>query len=126
MKINFLLVVVLGLIFTAIITVFLYFNLNVNYTPTDIKIGKINPNKEAHVTGMVAQGSLRFVEHDMSSQFIVTDSNNHLNVIYKGQFPSSFREGKKVVLLGSLSSADVFSAKELLVVDNELAGTESK
>ena len=126
LKRNFLFVALLAVIFSGLAVVFFHFNYNINYTPSDIKMGKININKEVHAVGTVAQGSLRFVGQDLSSQFVISDDRHKVNIIYNGKLPLLFHEGKKIIAFGSLSSNDMFLAKELSVVDDKIDSVGSK
>ena len=52
-------------------------------------------------------------------RFVITDTAYGMPVIYRGQLPDLFREGKMVVAQGQLRDDGVFQAREVLAKHDE-------
>ena len=50
---------------------------------------------------------------------MVTDTARSMNVVYRGQLPDLFKEGKGVVAQGSLGPDGIFTAREVLAKHDE-------
>ena len=95
-------------------------NKNILYfkSPTDIKISQdINYNKKIRVGGMVKKDSLNIKDEEI--EFIITDFENEINVIYSGVVPNLFTEGKGVVAEGYLKDKNFFLATKILAKHDE-------
>lgn len=104
--------------------------------PTDILE---NPdqyvNKQVQVVGVIVKGSfLHTSDNPKTYNFRVTDGKTGIGVVYQGDLPATFKEGTKVVVIGSLSSPNEFHAVKLLSacpskyeqeLDKAMSGTTS-
>ncbi|VAV91653.1 Cytochrome c-type biogenesis protein CcmE, heme chaperone [hydrothermal vent metagenome] len=91
------------------------------YDPTEIVEKGIKPGQDFRLGGLVADDSLERheVEGAMINKFTVTDGNETVDVTYEGLLPDLFREGQGVVAEGSMNSAGVFVATEVLAKHDE-------
>ncbi|MFN0003402.1 MAG: cytochrome c maturation protein CcmE [Burkholderiaceae bacterium] len=109
-------VVVLALIVTLVLNAF-NSNLVFFFTPTQIFHGEAPKGQAFRVGGMVKEGSLKQV--DLSHEFLVTDNERDVRVIYKGLLPDLFKEGKGVVAQGAVGEEGVFVASQVLAKHDE-------
>ncbi len=94
--------------------------LNVFFTPTEIAEGKVGAQQNFRIGGMVKQGSL--VKQGLEGtriEFIATDTNEDIPVVYTGVLPDLFREGQGVVADGYLDESGVFHAQQILAKHDE-------
>jgi len=68
---------------------------------------------------MVERGSVKRQADGVTVQFIVTDTAKGIPVVYRGQLPDLFREGKGVVTQGRLGPDGIFHANEVLAKHDE-------
>jgi cytochrome c-type biogenesis protein CcmE len=88
------------------------------YTPTEIVAGgKAAPGQRIRIGGLVKEGSL--VKDGENVSFIVTDTEQDLNVRYEGILPDLFREGQGVVSEGAVEGDGVFIADTVLAKHDE-------
>ena len=85
---------------TVILSVFLILKSleeNVVYfqSPSEIKVLTEVQSKKIRVGGMVKKNSISVVSNDLN--FVITDFQNEINVIYSGVIPNLFAEEKGVV-----------------------------
>ena len=66
---------------------------------------------------MVVPGSLK--RQGVEVHFVVTDTARSMPVVYRGQLPDLFKEGKGVVAQGQLGPDGVFAAREVLAKHDE-------
>ena len=115
--------VFLALILSSVIlTVFLVLQSlkeNVVYfqSPSEIKsLIELN-KKKIRVGGMVKEQSI-FIDSDKVN-FVITDFQNEINVVYTGAVPNLFAEGKGVVAEGFLKDKNYFTATKILAKHDE-------
>ena len=107
---------------TLFLTVFLILKSlekNVVYfqSPSEIKaLSEIKKNK-IRVGGMVKINSISMKAKEIN--FIITDLENEINVIYSGVVPNLFTEGKGVVAEGYLKDKNFFQATKILAKHDE-------
>ena len=107
---------------SVILTVFLVLQSlkeNVVYfqSPSEIKsLIQLN-KKKIRVGGMVKEQSV-FINSD-EVNFIITDFENEINVVYSGAVPNLFAEGKGVVAEGFLKDKNYFTATKILAKHDE-------
>ncbi|MCF6197302.1 MAG: cytochrome c maturation protein CcmE [Emcibacter sp.] len=91
------------------------------YDPTEIVEKGIKPGQDFRLGGLVATDSLERheIKGAMVNKFTVTDGNETVDVTYVGLLPDLFREGQGVVAEGSMNSAGVFVATEVLAKHDE-------
>ena len=91
-------------------------NLDLFFTPTELKNNNISPEKRIKIGGMVLEGSVERNGSEIS--FVITDYENSIKVIFDGIVPDLFKEGSGVVALGFLNNK-IFYAKEVLAKHDE-------
>jgi cytochrome c-type biogenesis protein CcmE len=92
-------------------------NLVFFFTPTQVAAKEAPVNKTFRIGGMVEKGSLK--REGVEVRFVVTDTAQTIPVVYRGQLPDLFREGKGVVAQGQLGPDGVFRAREVLAKHDE-------
>ncbi len=69
--------------------------------------------KKLRIGGLVVIGSIK--KNSKGTNFIITDLDNQINVLYKGSiFPPIFRENVGVIISGYLLNKDTFIAEQLI------------
>jgi cytochrome c-type biogenesis protein CcmE len=94
--------------------------LNVFFTPTEIADGKVGANQNIRIGGMVKTGSL--VKEGLEGtriEFVATDTNVDIPVVYQGVLPDLFREGQGVVAEGFVDEHGVFQARQIMAKHDE-------
>ena len=86
-------------------------------SPSEIKSLVEIGDKKIRVGGMVKKQSITIRSDEVN--FIITDFNNEINVIYSGAVPNLFAEGKGVVAEGFLKDKNYFSATKILAKHDE-------
>ena len=94
-------------------------NIALYISPTDVKNGKAPADKLFRIGGLVKEGSLQRQADGVTIAFIVTDTAKDITVNYKGILPDLFKEGKGVVAQGKMTTADTFTANEVLAKHDE-------
>jgi cytochrome c-type biogenesis protein CcmE len=94
-------------------------NLVFFFTPTQIAANEAPLGRTFRVGGMVERGSVKRQADGVTVQFIVTDTAKGIPVVYRGQLPDLFREGKGVVTQGRLGPDGIFHANEILAKHDE-------
>ncbi len=121
-KVKFRFFFVLLTLLTLFLTVFLILKSlekNVVYfqSPSEIKaLSEIKKNK-IRVGGMVKINSISMKTKEIN--FIITDFENEINVVYSGVVPNLFTEGKGVVAEGYLKDKNFFLATKILAKHDE-------
>jgi cytochrome c-type biogenesis protein CcmE len=92
-------------------------NLVFFFTPTQVSKGEAPKGRAFRVGGMVKEGSLKKDGENVA--FVVTDFAHEVPVVYKGQLPDLFKEGKGVVAQGKLADDSQFTASEVLAKHDE-------
>jgi cytochrome c-type biogenesis protein CcmE len=92
-------------------------NLVFFFTPSQIAANEAPQGKTFRIGGMVQAGSVK--REGVEVRFVVTDTAQHVPVIYSGALPDLFREGKGVVAQGQLGADGVFRAREVLAKHDE-------
>jgi cytochrome c-type biogenesis protein CcmE len=118
------LIVVLLIVFGAavaigLMTFALRENINLFYPPVDIAAGKAPVGKAIRAGGMVLEGSVKRDPNSLRVEFVVTDYQANLPVVYTGILPDLFAEGDGVVASGTLDADGVFQATEVLAKHDE-------
>jgi cytochrome c-type biogenesis protein CcmE len=94
-------------------------NLVFFFTPTQVAENEAPQGRTFRVGGMVEPGSVKRQGDGVTVQFVVTDTAKGIPVVYRGQLPDLFREGKGVVTQGRLGPDGVFQASEVLAKHDE-------
>ena len=102
---------------TALVLTAFNRNLVFFFSPSDVAENKAPVGRTFRVGGMVEKGSVK--REGVEVRFIITDTARTIPVVYKGQLPDLFREGKGVVAQGQLGPDGVFAAREVLAKHDE-------
>ena len=93
-------------------------NINLFYSPTQVRAGQAPSDDTFRLGGMVVQGSVIRSDIDLSVRFALTDTLNTVPVAYRGILPDLFREGQGIVTLGAMRDG-VFVAQQVLAKHDE-------
>lgn len=94
-------------------------NINLFYTPTQLAERHLTPGQLFRLGGQVEKGTVKQSEQQLLVSFVVSDDSHAVLVEYQGVLPDLFREGQSVVIEGSLDSAGVMQAKQVLAKHDE-------
>ena len=94
-------------------------NMNLFYSPTEMKEANINQDVLIRAGRMVKPGSIIKSKESLNVSFIVTDYQNELVINYQGILPDLFAENAGVVVRGNLGSDGNFNAIEVLAKHDE-------
>jgi cytochrome c-type biogenesis protein CcmE len=94
-------------------------NLVFFFTPSQVAENEAPQGRMFRVGGMVEPGSVKRQADGVTVQFVVTDTAKGIPVVYRGQLPDLFREGKGVVTQGRLGADGIFQASEVLAKHDE-------
>jgi cytochrome c-type biogenesis protein CcmE len=92
-------------------------NLVFFFTPSQVAANEAPQGRTFRIGGMVVSGSVK--RDGVDVRFVVTDTAQTIPVVYRGQLPDLFREGKGVVAQGQLGADGVFRAREVLAKHDE-------
>jgi cytochrome c-type biogenesis protein CcmE len=109
-------VVALGVATTLVLMAFNQ-NLVFFFTPSQVAANEAPVGRTFRIGGMVVPGSLK--REGVEVRFVVTDTAQSMPVVFRGQLPDLFREGKGVVAQGQLGADGVFAAREVLAKHDE-------
>jgi len=107
------LTVAAALVLSALSDSIVFFN-----SPTDVVEKKVMPGTRIRLGGLVLTGSVNRGDH-LRVQFVVTDGNRTVPVVYQGVLPDLFREGQGVVTEGMLDPSGTFRADSVLAKHDE-------
>ena len=94
-------------------------NINLFFSPTQVKAGEAPNQTSFRLGGMVVEGSVRRPDSDLSVEFALTDTVEQVTVTYNGFLPDLFREGQGIVAQGILNSNGIFEATQVLAKHDE-------
>ena len=94
-------------------------NMNLFYSPTEIKEANINQDTLIRAGGMVKKGSIYKSTDSLNVSFTVTDYQNEKIINYEGILPDLFAENAGVVVRGNLTPEGTFRAIEVLAKHDE-------
>ena len=109
-------VVALG-VATALVLSAFNKNLVFFFTPSQVAANEAPVGRTFRIGGMVVPGTLK--REGVDVRFVVTDTAKEIPVVYRGQLPDLFKEGKGVVAQGQLGPDGVFKAREVLAKHDE-------
>lgn len=89
------------------------------FSPTQVAADEAPSGRSFRLGGLVETGSIRRENDGLTVHFVVTDTAEDINVVYKGILPDLFREGQGVVAQGRLSETGTFIASEVLAKHDE-------
>jgi cytochrome c-type biogenesis protein CcmE len=102
---------------TALVLTAFNKNLVFFFTPSQVAANEAPVGRTFRIGGMVQTGSVK--REGVEVRFVVTDTAKSMPVVYRGQLPDLFREGKGVVAQGQLGPDGVFTAREVLAKHDE-------
>ena len=94
-------------------------NMNLFYSPTEIKDAKVDEVTLIRAGGMVKENSIIKDTRTLNVTFTVTDYQNDLEINYEGILPDLFAENAGVVVRGNLKKDGTFKAIEVLAKHDE-------
>ena len=94
-------------------------NMNLFYSPTEIKQANLDQGTLIRAGGMVKAGSIIKSKDSLDVSFTVTDYQNDLLIKYEGILPDLFAENAGVVVRGNLTPEGDFLAIEVLAKHDE-------
>ena len=94
-------------------------NINLFFSPTQVKAGEAPRQANFRLGGMVVEGSVRRPDTDLLVEFVLTDTIEQVTVTYRGLLPDLFREGQGIVAQGILNNDGVFEATQVLAKHDE-------
>ena len=94
-------------------------NMNLFYSPTEIKEANLDQGTLIRAGGMVKAGSIIKSKDSLDVSFRVTDYQNDLLIKYEGILPDLFAENAGVVVRGNLTPEGDFLAIEVLAKHDE-------
>jgi len=108
----------LGIAVALVLTAF-QDNIVFFYTPSDLTEKNIGPEQRVRLGGLVEEGSVRKSDDGVTTQFVITDYADTVNVSYTGILPDLFREGQGVVAEGRMLPDGSLQATEVLAKHDE-------
>ena len=93
-------------------------NIDLFYTPSDLKTASISPAQRLRVGGMVVPDSVKRSEA-LKVSFQITDLSASLTISYVGILPDLFKEGSGIVADGHLQADGTFLASQVLAKHDE-------
>ena len=116
--------VVLSILFGTAMAAFLVFkglseNINLFYSPSDLKKEKISVDNQIRVGGMVKKDSINKESNSLRISFLITDFEEDLLITYEGILPDLFSEEAGIVAKGKMNEQGIFIANEVLAKHDE-------
>ncbi len=116
--------VVLSILFGTAAAAFLVFkglseNINLFYSPSDLKKEKISVDNQIRVGGMVKKDSINKENNSLRTSFVITDFEEDLLITYEGILPDLFSEEAGIVAKGKINEEGTFIANEVLAKHDE-------
>ena len=116
--------VVLSILFGTAMAAFLVFkglseNINLFYSPSDLKKEKISVDNQIRVGGMVKKDSINKESNSLRISFVITDFEEDLLITYEGILPDLFSEEAGIVAKGKINEEGKFIANEVLAKHDE-------
>ena len=116
--------VVLSILLGTAVATFLVFkglseNINLIYSPSDLKKEKIGVVNQIRVGGMVKKDSINKENNSLRISFVITDFEEDLLITYEGMLPDLFSEEAGIVANGKINDEGIFIANEVLAKHDE-------
>ena len=93
-------------------------NLVFFFSPTEVEGREFTAEQRLRIGGLVEEGSVKKTAGGKTVEFVITDLNETIPVVYAGLLPDLFREGQGVVAEGLVKNG-VFQADEVLAKHDE-------
>jgi len=68
-----------------------------------------------NINGSIVKESIDWEPEKQELQFVLTNGNESIDVIYKGSMPQNFKEATSVVVTGQYSDDHILRSKKMLV-----------
>jgi cytochrome c-type biogenesis protein CcmE len=94
-------------------------NINLFYSPLQIKAGEAPVGTLIRLGGLVVKGSVKRDSESLKVKFQLTDNAESIWVSFDGILPDLFREGQGIVTMGQLQADGLFVASEVLAKHDE-------
>ncbi|WMS88153.1 cytochrome c maturation protein CcmE [Pleionea litopenaei] len=94
-------------------------NINLFYTPAQIKAGEAPFDKSIKVGGLVVPGSVKRGSNPLDVEFTIRDKSESLVVKFSDVLPDLFKEGQGIVATGKLVDDKQFVASSVLAKHDE-------
>ena len=108
-------VVAFAVIFLALLA--LRHNIDLYYTPSELKVAQISPRQTIRVGGWVVKNSVHYNQQQID--FVLTDHKDRVLVRYVGLLPSLFREEQGIVVAGHRLLSGEVKADQVLAKHDE-------
>jgi cytochrome c-type biogenesis protein CcmE len=94
-------------------------NINLFYTPSQLRALSNPPKKTIRIGGYVKLHSVQYDRSGENIRFVITDRTHDIEVTFKGVLPNLFREGQTVVVTGKLNQQHQLIAYQVLAKHDE-------
>jgi len=92
-------------------------NLVFFFSPTQVAAKEAPVGRTFRIGGLVQEGTLK--RDGLNVQFVVTDTEANIPVVYNGILPDLFKEGRGCVAQGKIGTDGVFHAEQVLAKHDE-------
>lgn len=89
------------------------------YPVSKIVAGEAPLHKSIRAGGCVVPGTIISATDRLHTEFVITDGNGRLKVVYDGLLPDIFGEGEAAVVTGKLNDEGVMVASQVLAKHDE-------
>ena len=116
--------VVLSILLGTAVAAFLVFkglseNINLFYSPSDLKKEKISVDNQIRVGEKNKKDSINKENNSLRTSFVITDFEEDLLITYEGILPDLFSEEAGIVAKGKINEEGTFIANEVLAKHDE-------
>ncbi|USD22965.1 cytochrome c maturation protein CcmE [Microbulbifer variabilis] len=94
-------------------------NMDYFYAPSAFAAGEVPFEKRIRAGGCVVPGSVQRAEDSLDVQFVITDGEAELAVVFDKILPDLFAEGEAAVISGQLMPSGVLRADQVLAKHDE-------
>ncbi|WP_226647643.1 cytochrome c maturation protein CcmE [Microbulbifer variabilis] len=94
-------------------------NMDYFYAPSAFAAGEVPFEKRIRAGGCVVPGSVQRSEDSLDVQFVITDGEAELAVVFDKILPDLFAEGEAAVITGQLMHSGVLRADQVLAKHDE-------
>jgi len=92
-------------------------NLVFFFSPTQVAAKEAPVGRTFRIGGLVQEGTLK--RDGLNVQFVVTDTEANIPVVYNGILPDLFKEGRGCVAQGKIGADGIFHAEQVLAKHDE-------
>ncbi|AWF80757.1 cytochrome c biogenesis protein CcmE [Microbulbifer sp. A4B17] len=94
-------------------------NIDYFYAPRAFAAGEVPMEKRIRAGGCVVPGSVQRADNSLEVQFVITDGEAELSVVFDKILPDLFAEGEAAVITGQLMPSGVLRADQVLAKHDE-------